>query len=96
MKSNNIIESWVHTELNINGKTFMQAISEMNKELYSSYTNSRVREWREFRNGRGQNLPRRVRVYMGKIALKNVLSEAGIDVDSLSTKKLNKIVERLS
>lgn len=96
MKAKNLVQSWLEVELNQNGKNLTQALEALNNKMESSHTHSRVSEWKENRNERGTRLPRDLRVYMGKLAVKSILAAAGVDTSKLSKKVLNKIVEQLS
>lgn len=96
MKSKTLVQSWLEVELNINGKTLTQALDALNKKMKSSHTHSRVNEWKENRNGRGERLPRELRTHMAKLVIKNVLESAGISLAKLPQKTLNKIAEQLS
>ncbi len=96
MKSKSLVQSWLEVELNINGKTLTQALAALNGKMESSHTHSRVNEWKENRNGRGERLPRDLRMHMAKLVMKDVLKSAGIDADKLSKKTLNKLAEQLS
>jgi hypothetical protein len=53
-----------------------------------------VREWEENRNGRGDRLPRRIRIYMARKVARSVLGANGVDVKKLSPRQLNKIVDQ--
>ena len=96
MKSKSLVQSWLEVELNINGKTLTQALDSLNRHMDSSHTHSRVNEWKENRNGRGERLPRELRMHMSKLVIKDVLSNAGINTDKISKKVLNKVAEQLS
>jgi len=96
MKSKSLVQSWLEVETNINGKSLGQALDSLNKKMKSAHTHSRVNEWKENRNGRGERLPRALRVHMAKLSIKDVLSNNGVNVDKLSKKELNKIAEQLS
>ena len=61
MRAKTLIQAWLEVELNINCKTLAEALRDLNKKLGSVHTHSRVREWEENRNGRGDRLPRKVR-----------------------------------
>lgn len=94
MKAKNLVQAWLEVELYENGKILAHALEDMNDALGSSHTHSRVREWEENRNGRGERLPREVRIYMAKIAAFNVLSAAGLDVKKLNKRILATLAER--
>lgn len=95
MKAKTLIQAWYEVELNENDKTLAQALRDLNHHLGSSHTHSRVSEWLENRNGRGDRLPRRVRLYMAKVVMRSVLEDAGIKLGSIQKRKLNKIAEQL-
>jgi hypothetical protein len=95
MKAKTLIQSWLEVEVDRNGKTVAGALRDLNAHLGSSHTHSRVSEWKENRNGRGDRLPRRVRVYMAKIVIKAVLEDGGLKMGSVQKKTLNKIAEQL-
>lgn len=96
MKAKTLVQSWLEVELNINGKTLTQALASLNDKMDSSHTHSRVNEWKENRNGRGDRLPRELRSHLAKVVIKDVLANAGINTDKLPKKVLNKIAEQLS
>lgn len=96
IKTKNLIETWSEVEQNINQRSFGKALDSLNKKMKTSYTTSRVNEWKENRNGRGERLPRELRVHLSKVVLKNVLSNAGLDTSKLTQKNLNRIVEQLN
>ncbi|MBP9722262.1 MAG: hypothetical protein KBD64_03775 [Gammaproteobacteria bacterium] len=96
MKSKSLVQSWLEVELNINGKTLTEALAALNSKMDSSHTHSRVNEWKENRNGRGERLPRELRMHMAKLVMKDVLESAGVNTSKLSKKVLNKIAEQLS
>ena len=96
MKAKTLVQSWLEVELNINGKTLTQALAALNSKMDSSHTHSRVNEWKENRNGRGDRLPRNLRCHLAKVVIKDVLASAGVNTDKLPKKALNKIAEQLS
>jgi hypothetical protein len=96
LKSKSLVQSWLEVELNINHKTLAQALESLNTKMDSSHTHSRVNEWKENRNGRGERLPRDLRIHMSKIVIKEVLTNAGLDVSKISNKVLGRISEQLS
>ena len=96
LKSKTLVQSWLEVELNINGKTLSQALEALNDKMHSSHTHSRVNEWKENRNGRGERLPRELRVHMSQLVVKHVLANAGLDVSKISRQALSKIAEQLS
>jgi hypothetical protein len=93
MKANNIVQSWLEVELFENGKILAEALEDLNYALNTAYTHSRVREWEENRNGRGERLPREVRIYMGRIVARSVLDSAGFNTKKLSQRQINQLVE---
>lgn len=95
MKAKTLVQSWLEVELNINEKTLAEALRDLNKKLDSVHTHSRVREWEENRNGRGDRLPRKVRSYMAKIVIKHVLEAGKINTSKVNTRTLNKMAEQL-
>lgn len=95
MRAKNLVQSWLEVELHFNDKTLTEALKGLNNHLGSAHTHSRVREWEENRNGRGERLPRKVRLYMTRVVLKNVLGAAQLGVDKLSKKTVEQICDRL-
>lgn len=96
LKAKTLVQSWLEVELNLNNKSLGQALDALNSKMNSSHTHSRVNEWKENRNGRGERLPRDLRVHMSQLVIKDVLAGAGLDVSKLTRKALNKIAEQLS
>ncbi len=96
IKSKTLVQSWLEVELNINGKNLTNALESLNSQMGSAHTHSRVNEWKENRNGRGERLPRELRVHMAKIVMKDILSNAGLDVSKINKATLNRIAEQLS
>lgn len=94
MKAKTLIQAWLEVELVINEKTLAEALRDLNHHLDSAHTHSRIREWEENRNGRGDRLPRKVRVYMAKLVAIHVLEDAGISALRLPKRTINKIAER--
>jgi hypothetical protein len=92
MKAKNLVQAWLEVELS--NKILAEALEDLNEHLGSAHTHSRIREWEENRNNRGERLPREVRVYMAKIVARDVLRAAGFDPKKLSNKELNMIAER--
>ena len=92
MKAKNLVQAWLEVELN--EKILAEALEDLNDHLGSAHSHSRVREWEENRNNRGERLPREVRLYMAKIVAKNVLSAAGLDVKKLTNRQVDLIAER--
>lgn len=95
MKAKNLIQIWLTVELKVNGKILAEAITDLNQALGTAYTHSRVREWEENRNGRGERLPRSVRAYMLKIGIPLILKNAGLKVE-LTTRQINLLAEQCS
>lgn len=94
MKAKNLVQAWLEVELNENDKILAEALEDLNQHLGSAHTHSRVREWEENRNGRGERLPREVRVYMAKIVARSVLNAAGFDSKKLTKRHLTVLAER--
>lgn len=94
MKAKNLVQAWLEVELNENDKILAEALEDLNQHLGSAHTHSRVREWEENRNGRGERLPREVRVYMAKIVARSVLNAAGFDAKKLTKRHLTVLAER--
>lgn len=94
MKAKSLVQAWLEVELNQNRKTLADALRELNENLGSAHTHSRVREWEENRNGRGDRLPRAIRVYMGRKVARSVLAANGVDAKKLNARQLNKIVNQ--
>lgn len=95
-KSKSLVQSWLEVELNVNNKSMTEALNSLNKKMDSAHTHSRVNEWKENRNGRGERLPRDLRTHMAKLVIKEVLENAGLDVSKVTKKTLNRIAEQLS
>lgn len=96
MKAKTLVQAWLEVELDYNEKSLADALRALNKKLDSAHTHSRVREWEENRNGRGDRLPRRVRQYMGRVVIRHVLENAGLSAHRKQGRVLNKIVDMLS
>jgi hypothetical protein len=92
MKAKNLVQAWLEVELE--NKILAEALEELNDHLGSAHSHSRVREWEENRNNRGERLPREVRLYMAKIVARDVLSAAGMDTKKLTTRQIDLIAER--
>jgi hypothetical protein len=92
MKAKTLVQAWLEIELE--SKILAQALEELNDHLGSAHSHSRVREWEENRNNRGERLPREVRLYMAKIVAKDVLQAAGLDVKKLTNRQADLIAER--
>lgn len=90
-----LVKTWLSVEQDENDKSLADAIRDLNKHLGSAHTHSRISEWRDNRNGRGDRLPRRVRLYMAKIVVRSVLKNAGINVSRVQSRTLNKIADKL-
>jgi hypothetical protein len=94
MKAKNLVQAWLHVELEESEKTLVEALTDLNEALGTAYTHSRIREWEENRNGRGERLPREVRVYMAKVAVRSVLTSAGVSIKGLTAKKVAQLAEQ--
>ena len=94
MKAKNLVQAWLHVELEESNKTLAEALSALNDSLGTAYTHSRIREWEENRNGRGERLPREVRVYMAKLVARSVLSNAGLSLKGLTSRQVSLIAEQ--
>jgi hypothetical protein len=94
MKAKNLVQAWLHVELEENNKTLAEALLALNDSLGTAYTHSRIREWEENRNGRGERLPREVRVYMAKLVARSVLSNAGLSLKGLTPRQVSLIAEQ--
>ena len=94
MKAKNLVQAWLHVELEESNKTLAEALSALNDSLGTAYTHSRIREWEENRNGRGERLPRQVRIYMAKLTARSVLEAMGISAKGLTTKKIALLAEQ--
>lgn len=95
-KVDSLVKAWLDVELNENGKSLTQALDELNNKLNTVHTHSRINEWKTNRNGRGERLPRELRKYMAKKAIKSILKNAGVEIDHLNARHFNKIVEQLT
>ena len=96
MKAKTLVQAWLEVELNMNEKSLADALRDLNKKLQSAHTHSRVREWEENRNGRGDRLPRKVRQYMGRVVIRHVLKDVGFNTKQKQGRVLNRIVDMLS
>lgn len=96
LKANTLVQSWLEVELNENNKSLGEALDALNAALGTAHTHSRVNEWKENRNGRGERLPRELRIYMAKIAIKPILNSFGLDTSKITKKTLNRIAEQVS
>jgi len=96
MKAKSLVQSWLEVELQHNGKSLADALRSLNTALGSAHTHSRVREWEENRNGRGDRLPRKVRIYMTKVAIRDVLRDCKINTDKIPSRTLTALCERLN
>lgn len=96
MKAKNLVQSWLEVELDHNGKTLADALRSLNTALGSAHTHSRVREWETNRNGRGERLPRKVRVYMTKVTIKDILRDCNLNADKLPPRAITQLCERLN
>ncbi len=86
-----LIESWLAAEY-ATGKNKTEATAALNKATGKCYTLHRVLEWEK-----GQrDVPGTVRNHMIRVALRQVLETAGIDVGRLSAAEIRKIADRLS
>lgn len=94
LKAKTLVQAWLEVELEKNQQSLTKTLDKMNKKLGSAHTHSRVREWEENRNGRGNRLPREVRMFMAKIVCKDILSNVGINAQDLTTAQVNKIVKQ--
>jgi hypothetical protein len=92
MKAKNLVQAWLEVELE--NKILTEALEDLNDHLGSAHSHSRVREWEENRNNRGERLPREVRVYMAKIVARDVLKAAGLDPKKLTSRQVDQIAER--
>jgi len=92
MKAKNLVQAWLEVELS--DKILAEALEDLNEHLGSAHSHSRVREWEENRNNRGERLPREVRLYMAKIVARDVLKAAGLDPKKLTGREVNMIAER--
>jgi hypothetical protein len=94
MKAKNLVQAWLCVELEEGEKTLTEALGNLNDTLGTAYTHSRVREWEENRNGRGERLPREVRVHMAKLVARSVLSNAGLSLKGLTSRQITQIAEQ--
>lgn len=94
MKAKNLVQAWLTVELEESGKTLGEALVDLNNALDTAYTHSRIREWEENRNGRGERLPREVRVHMAKLVARSVLGSVGLNAKGLTAKKIAQIAEQ--
>lgn len=93
MKAKNLVQAWLFVEMEENGKTMGEALEALNGALDTAYTHSRVHEWKDGRNQRGDRLPRHVRVYMAKLTARSVLESAGLNTKGMTARKLAQIAE---
>ena len=94
LRAKTLVQAWLEVELDKNKQTLTKTLEKMNKKLGSAHTHSRVREWEENRNGRGNRLPREVRMFMAKIVCKDILSDVGLNTKDLTSSQINKIVRQ--
>ena len=94
MKAKNLVQAWLHVALEEGNKTLAEALVGLNDSLGTAYTHSRIREWEENRNGRGERLPREVRVYMAKLVARSVLANAGLSLKGLTARQVSLIAEQ--
>ena len=92
MKAKNLVQAWLEVELE--KKILAEALEDLNAHLGSAHSHSRIREWEENRNNRGERLPREVRLYMAKIVAAYVLKASGLDTKRLTKRDMNMIAER--
>lgn len=95
-KANSLVQAWLFVELKEHGRTLAEALKDLNNKLDSAHTHSRVREWEDNRNGRGDRLPRKLRQYMLQKVLKSILANAGFDAKKMNSRQLKKLAEMLS
>ncbi len=86
-----LIESWLETEYAA-GKNKTEATAALNQAIGTHYTLHRILEWEKGERG----VPAKARNHMIRVALRQVLESAGIDVALLSVAALRKIADRLS
>ena len=96
MRAKSLVQAWLEVELNHNGKTLADALRSLNTALGSAHTHSRVREWESNRNGRGDRLPRKVRVYMAKVAIRDLLRDCNLNADKIPPRVITQLCERLN
>lgn len=94
LKAKTLVQTWLEVELK--KSPLSKILDTLNKKMKSAHTHSRVNEWKENRNGRGERLPRDLRVHLSKLVVKDVLINAGLDVSKLNKKALDRIAEQLS
>ncbi|MFI4956510.1 MAG: hypothetical protein ACHQAX_04815 [Gammaproteobacteria bacterium] len=94
MKAKNLVQAWLFVELEEGDKTLAEALVNLNNSLGTAYTHSRIREWEENRNGRGERLPRDVRLHMAKLVARSVLTNAGLSLKGLTSRQISQIAEQ--
>ena len=94
MKAKNLVQAWLFVEMEEDGKTLGETLNDLNDALGTAYTHSRIHEWKDGRNQRGDRLPRDVRVYMAKLVARSVLSAAGLNLQGITSRKLMQIAEQ--
>lgn len=94
MKSKTLVQTWLEVELVTNRRSLADVLRELNKDMGSKHTHSRVREWETQRRGRGGQMPTKLRVYMAMKVARNVLKSCGI-TEELSQRMLRVLVTRL-
>lgn len=96
MRAKSLVQAWLEVELEHNGKTLAEALRDLNAKLDSAHTHSRVREWEENRNGRGDRLPRKIRQYMGRVVVRHVIQDLKISSNKkIPSKTLNRFIDMM-
>lgn len=92
----NLVSTWMGVEQRIHGRNLNEAIRVLNDSLDAAYTPSRVYQWsRVTHDGRGSQLPRTLRLYMGNVVIFHVLETAGVRPTTLDKLNLRQVVEML-
>lgn len=97
INAKNLVQSWMYVEENILGIELKESVDNLNTSLKTNYTASRIWEWSRCENkGRGIQIKRTVRRYMGKIVLPHALEAFGLNNASISKIDLEKLTKILN
>lgn len=91
MTTKTLIESWLAAEYAA-GRNKTEATAALSKATKMRYTLHRVLEWEKGE----RDVPAKARQHMIRVALRQVLETAGVNVDRLSEAEIRKLADRLS
>lgn len=94
----NLVLTWIYVEEKIYNRDLHAAINVLNRSLNAAYTPSRILQWSRVKKegtGRGSQLPRTLRLYMGNIVIFHVLQMAGIRPTTIEKLDLSTVVQML-